>query len=93
MPKTLKIVIDGYLKRTVLGREGEKDVTIEYSSAEALKLAEIELMGRDLKNHLPILLRTTYEISPESDKIKAQQQHNQKPKTKNYIGGRRTSDS
>lgn len=62
----LKLTIDGYLYTTRLGKEGEKFVTLEYSAKDAVKLAQLELMGRDLNNHLPVLLRTSYEVSPEN---------------------------
>ena len=71
--RKLQIIIDGFLYTTRLGREGEKFVTIEYPSSEALKLAQLELMGRDLKNHLPVLLRTSYEVSSEKKEKKSRQ--------------------
>ena len=46
----------GYLNGTRLDREGAKTVTLEFSAANAVELAKLELMGRDLNNHLPILL-------------------------------------
>jgi hypothetical protein len=70
MSKKIKIVIDGYLKSTYLDREGEKRITLEYSASEAIKLAQLELLGRDLNNHLPVLLRTSYEVSPRQNNNK-----------------------
>jgi hypothetical protein len=86
----LKIAIDGYLQNTYLDKEGGKSVKLQYSASEALKIAQIELMGRDLNNHLPVLLRTTYEISPKKTSYR---KVNEKPKQKNFIRGRRTADS
>jgi hypothetical protein len=78
----LKITIDGYLYTTRLGKEGEKFVTIEYPSSEAIKLAQLELMGRDLNNHLPILLRTSYEVSSEKTSYKSV---TKEPKQRHFI--------
>ena len=46
----------GFLKRTYLDTKGAKQVTLEFSASEALEIAKLELMGRDLTSHLPILL-------------------------------------
>ena len=46
----------GYLEKSYLDREGGKHFTFEVSLKNALEGARLELMGRDLKNHLPILL-------------------------------------
>lgn len=87
--KILKITIDGFLKKSYLGESGGKDVTLSYSAKEAIEIAKIELMGRDLRNHLPVLLRTTYEISPEAEHS---QKVHKKPRQEHTIR-RRTSDT
>lgn len=46
----------GFLEKSYLDKEGGKHITFELSSEYALEIAKLELMGRDLINHLPILL-------------------------------------
>jgi hypothetical protein len=46
----------GYLEKTQLDKEGAKHATFEFSVKDAVEIAKLELMGRDLKNHLPVLL-------------------------------------
>ncbi len=58
---------NGYLKKTYLDREGAKQVTFEFSAKDAVEIAKLELMGRDLNNHLPILLEVTVKVSLEQD--------------------------
>ena len=58
---------NGYLKKTYLDKDGAKQVTFEFSSKDALELAKLELMSRDLKNHLPVLLEVTVKVSLEQD--------------------------
>ena len=50
---------DGYLEKAYLDREGGKHVTFEFSTKDAVELAKLELMGRDLNNHRPVLLSLT----------------------------------
>ena len=87
----LKFQVDGYLKRTSLGTEGNKDFLYSYSAKDALKLAKIELMSRDLNNHLPVLLRTTIEVSPNHGKKESSQRVSKNPQTKATIK-RKTAD-
>jgi len=47
---------NGYLEKSYLDKEGAKHATFEFSVKDALKLAQLELMGRDLVNHSPVLL-------------------------------------
>ncbi|MFA7706236.1 MAG: hypothetical protein WCX91_03950 [Candidatus Omnitrophota bacterium] len=47
---------NGYLEKTYLDKEGAKHATFEFSVKDSLKLAQLELMGRDLINHCPVLL-------------------------------------
>jgi len=59
MPKKTKIIefnASGFLKNSYLDKFGSKMVTFEFSAESALEIAKLELMGRDLKNHLPVLL-------------------------------------
>ena len=59
----IKFKAEGYLEKTYLDKEGGKHITFEFSVKEAVKIAKLELMGRDLKNHLPVLLEVTAKIS------------------------------
>jgi hypothetical protein len=56
MEKLIEFKAQGYLKSTRLDREGSKSVTLEFSASEAVELAKLELMSRDLRNHQPVLL-------------------------------------
>jgi hypothetical protein len=47
---------NGYLEKSYLDKEGAKHATFEFSVKDALKIAQLELMGRDLANHSPVLL-------------------------------------
>ena len=57
----------GYLYTTRLGSHGEKKVVFEFSASEALELAKLELMGRDLSDasHPPVLLDVTVKVAKE----------------------------
>ena len=57
----------GYLEKSYLGKEGGKHVTLEFSSSDALEIAKLELMGRDLEGHLPVLLEVTIKPSLVGD--------------------------
>lgn len=46
----------GYLKKTYLDRDGAKQVTFEFSAKDAIEIAKLELMSRNLNSHLPVLL-------------------------------------
>ena len=46
----------GYLEKSYLDKDGGKHITFELSAKAALQVARLELMGRDLINHLPVLL-------------------------------------
>lgn len=61
----------GYLEKTYLDREGGKHTTFEFSIKDSLAVAKLELMGRDLRNHLPVLLDITARISLAKDKQNA----------------------
>jgi hypothetical protein len=54
--KDIEFKANGYLEKTYLDKDGAKHVTLEFSVKDAVELAKLELMGRDLKSHLPILL-------------------------------------
>jgi len=49
----------GYLEKSYLDKDGAKHATFEFNVSDALEIAKLELMGRDIKNHLPILLDIT----------------------------------
>lgn len=66
--KPLEFKADGYLKSSRLGREGNKDVNFEFSAKDAVSIAKLELMGRDLIRHLPVLLEIKVRISPNNEK-------------------------
>jgi len=55
MPK-IEFKAQGYLEKSYLDKDGSKHITFELSALDAVKIAKLELMGRDLNNHLPILL-------------------------------------
>lgn len=57
----------GYLEKTTLDKEGAKHATFEFSVKDAVEVAKLELMGRDLNNHLPVLLEVTTKIALEKD--------------------------
>ena len=66
MPKKKKIQFkaDGYLKHSYLGKDGDKNITFQFSASEALQIARLELMSRELTHsHLPVLLTITAELS------------------------------
>jgi len=54
---------NGYLEKTYLDREGGKHITFEFSNKDALEIAKLELMGRDLNTHSPILLKVTVKVT------------------------------
>ena len=55
----MQITLKGYLEKSYLDREGSKHITLELDASQSIEIAKLELMGRDLKNHLPILLDVT----------------------------------
>ena len=65
----------GFLEKSYLGKDGDKHITLEFSSGCALEIAKLELLSRDLDNHLPVLLdikvtQDTKIISDEETKKK-----------------------
>jgi len=56
---------EGYLEKTYLDKEGGKHITFEFSSKDALEIAKLELMSRDLKKHSPILLEIKVKTNKE----------------------------
>lgn len=54
--KEVEFNAKAYLKTTRLDKDGAKTATFEFSAKEAVETAKLELMSRDLKNYLPILL-------------------------------------
>lgn len=54
--KYVEFKANGYLKKSYLDKDGAKQVTFEFSAKNALEIAKLELMGRDLNNHMPVLL-------------------------------------
>ena len=57
-----------YLEKSYLDKEGAKHITFECSAKDAIEIAKLELMGRDLNNHLPILLEGEFKQSNEDTK-------------------------
>ncbi len=55
----------GYLEKSYLDKEGAKHITFELSAKDAVEIAKLELMGRDLVKHQPVLLDITVKISSE----------------------------
>jgi hypothetical protein len=74
------IILKGYLEKSYLDKDGGKHLTFEYSAKDSLKIAKIELMGRDLENHLPVLLETSVKISLVKD-----YKNNARPKNSSQI--------
>jgi hypothetical protein len=68
MGKEIEFKAQGYLKSTRLDKEGSKTVSIEFSASEAVELAKLELMSRDLRNHQPVLLEVRIRESDEKEK-------------------------
>jgi len=54
--KDIEFKAKGYLEKAYLDKDGAKHATFEFSVKDAIELAKLELMSRDLKNHLPVLL-------------------------------------
>lgn len=74
------ITLNGYLEKSYLDKDGGKHLTFEYSAKDGLKIAKIELMGRDLKNHLPVLLEIRVKVPLVKDYT-----NNAKPKNSTQI--------
>jgi hypothetical protein len=70
MPDT-EFKAKGYLEKTYLDKEGGKHITFEFSSKDALEIAKLELMGRDLKKHSPVLLEVRVKTSLKESLIDA----------------------
>lgn len=60
----------GFLKKSSLDPHGAKNVTFEFSAQNALEIAKLELMGRDLVNHTPVLLQVEVSVAKEKDQAK-----------------------
>lgn len=58
----------GYLEKTTLDKDGAKHATFEFSVKDAVEIAKLELMGRDLNNHLPVLLEIRVRQTDEKKK-------------------------
>lgn len=63
MGKTITFKAKGYLETAKLDKYGGKHISFEFSAGDAVESAKLELMGRDLKNFLPVLLEITVRIA------------------------------
>ena len=54
-----KIELTGYLSKSRLDKEGAKHIEFEFSAQQSVEIAKLELMSRDLEEHLPVLLKVT----------------------------------
>ena len=45
-----------YLEKSYLDKDGSKHITFAFTIKDALEIAKLELMGRDLIEHRPVLL-------------------------------------
>jgi len=79
---------NGFLEKSYLDNQGSKHVSFEFSAKEALEIAKLELMGRDLNNYLPVLLEVTVIVAKES----TQRVYERAPRQKHIIR-RKTVDS
>jgi hypothetical protein len=55
----------GFLEKSYLDKDGAKHTTFEWPLKEAIEIAKLELMGRDLLNFRPVLLEATIRIADE----------------------------
>ena len=51
-----KFKSQGYLEKSYLDKDGARHITFEFSLKDSIELAKLELMSRDLVNHIPVLL-------------------------------------
>ena len=65
--KPITFKANGYLEKTYLDKEGAKHATFEFSVKDSIAIARLELMGRDLSNHCPVLLEVTVKQSMTKD--------------------------
>ena len=63
MPKENEITLSLYLESTRLDKHGAKHLTFEVSTKQSIATAKLELMGRDLIEHLPVLLIGKFTIA------------------------------
>ena len=68
----------GYLERSYLDKDGAKHITFAFTIKDALEIAKLELMGRDLIEHRPTLLDLSVKIAEDIP----QEYDNEKPKVK-----------
>jgi hypothetical protein len=55
----------GYLEKSYLDKDGAKHTTFEWSLKDALEIAKLELMGRDMINFRPVLLEAKIKVADE----------------------------
>jgi hypothetical protein len=60
----------GYLEKSTLDKDGAKHITFEFSVSDAVELAKLELMARDLVEHQPVLLDIRIKQSDEEQQIR-----------------------
>jgi hypothetical protein len=58
----------GFLEKSYLDKDGAKHATFEFSVKDALELAKLELMGRELLSFRPVLLDIKIKVSDEQPK-------------------------
>jgi len=51
-----EINLKGYLEKSYLDKDGAKHITFECSVKDAVEQVKLELLARDITNHLPVLL-------------------------------------
>jgi hypothetical protein len=82
MAQKLEVKLSGYLKATKLDRHGAKHATFEFSSKDAVEIAKLELMSRDLVDRLPILLSLTITQECQNSAEKGSKTESTKKKTR-----------
>ena len=89
MTKKLEVKLSGFLKTTGLDKHGTKKVTFEFSAKDSLEIARLELMSRDLVDHLPVLLNLTITegCTDGAKKNKKRDVGDNKPKHKGSFAG------
>ena len=58
----------GFLEKSYLDKDGAKHTTFEWSLKDALEIAKLELMGRDMISFRPVLLEIKIRIADAQPK-------------------------
>jgi len=74
-----------FISRSSQDKEGCENVVFQFDASQAVEVAKLKLMGRDLENHLPNLLEVVVKIDKAKIKGNSYKAVTKEPKQRHHI--------